>query len=53
MAIVGDKMASLFRKLLGFILLLATIGLATCQSMLNASSDDTTNKTLQMPKGDL
>lgn len=29
-------MPGVFRKLLGFFLLLATIGLATCQSMLKA-----------------
>lgn len=53
MAILGETMASIFRKLLGFILLLATIGLATCQSMFNASSSDTTNTIIQIPKGDL
>lgn len=29
-------MARFFRRLLGFILLLSTMGLATCQSMLKA-----------------
>ncbi|MBU2570165.1 MAG: hypothetical protein KJ725_09040 [Gammaproteobacteria bacterium] len=29
-------MSGFFRKLLGFVLLLTTIGLATCQSMLKA-----------------
>jgi hypothetical protein len=29
-------MSKLFRKFLGFILLLTTIGLATCQSLLKA-----------------
>jgi|GEM_PF-1948822 len=31
-------MSGFFRKLLGFILLVATVGLVTCQSMVKAES---------------
>jgi hypothetical protein len=34
-------MSGFFRKLLGFILLVATVGLVTCQSMVKAESLDT------------
>lgn len=34
-------MSSFFRKILGVILLLSTIGLSTCQSMINVITDDT------------
>lgn len=34
-------MSGFFRKLLGFILLVATVGLVTCQSIVKAESADT------------
>jgi hypothetical protein len=46
-------MTRLFRNILGLIILAATIGMATIQSMFNASPDDTKATTLQQPKGDL
>ncbi|WP_200875030.1 hypothetical protein [Methylomarinum vadi] len=34
-------MPTIFRRLLGFILLLATVGLTTCQSMVKAEPEAT------------
>jgi hypothetical protein len=46
-------MTRLFRNILGLIILTATIGMATFQSMLKASDDGAKNVVLQKPKGDL
>lgn len=46
-------MTRLFRKIVGLIILSATIGMATFQSMLNASPDEASKVLLQQPKGDL
>lgn len=46
-------MASFFRKALGFILLLATIGLATCQSMVNVISEDSKSPDVENTKNSL
>ncbi len=40
-------MARFFRKSLGFILLFATIGLASCQSLFNDSSKDSAKMTVK------
>ena len=49
----GGEMAGLFRKSLGIILLLATMGLATCQSMFNATSEKVENIAIEKPRGEL
>ncbi len=46
-------MTRLFQKILGLIILSATIGMATFQSMLNASPDETNSIVLQKAKGEL
>lgn len=51
MLLLGENMAGFFSKSLGFILLVATIGLASCQSMLNASADDTSTISSEKTKG--
>ncbi len=48
----GGEMTGLFRKSLGIILLLATISLATCQSMINVASDKVINITDDKSIGD-
>ncbi len=42
-------MASIFRKSLGCILLLATIGLVSCQSLFHDSTEERENITVKMP----
>jgi hypothetical protein len=42
-------MSRFFIRLLGFILLLSTMGLATCQSMVKAEPVDTSSKDAQQP----
>lgn len=46
-------MPRLLRQLLGFTLLIATVGLATCQSMLKSESSVTVNDSSSMKKGEL
>lgn len=45
-------MTGLFRKSLGIILLLATVSLATCQSLITTTSE-TTKITIEKLRGDL
>lgn len=46
-------MTHIFRRSLGIILLLATISVASCQSLINTWSDKTAAITIEKPRGDL
>lgn len=46
-------MSHFFIKLLGLVLLLSTVGLASCQSMFNSFSENTDEVIVEKVKGDL
>jgi len=49
----GTEMSHFFIKLLGLVLLLSTVGLASCQSMFNSFSENTDEVIAEKVKGDL